>query len=133
MTMEKTNENINVEVIEQPEKPVMRKYKGLKIAIAIVFALACLFYVINYIDLFNSSTSENFGITLGFFLAIVVILCAPMVFAPTIVLGIIGIILSSIGLKRKYSTTGSLIYFIVFTLLPFVLYFAMIFLTKLIV
>lgn len=110
-----------------------KTYKGLKIAIAIVFLLACAFYVIQYIELFNSYSSENFGLSLAVFLTVIVIIIAPMVYAPTIILSVIGLISAIINLNKKRCSKGSLIYFIVFTLLPFVLYFAMIFTTKLLV
>lgn len=97
----------------------MKNYKGLKIITAILFIIATAYSVWMLADIV-ADTKTNGWAGLGI---IVWIIYAAIALAVPLVFALIGLISSIIKRSKALCTTGTLIYFIVFTVLPFVSYF----------
>lgn len=94
------------------EKP---KYKSLlifKILFIVAYALMTAFLVWNLID---SLTSENVGLSLALYLALIVIIIGSIGYIVCIILAIVGLIISIVK-----KTKPNIITFVIFTLLPII-------------
>ncbi len=101
----------------------MEKYncKVLKIITAILYLIATVIAVLLMIDpVVSSSGNESAGA------AVALIFLAPLsivAYAVPTVVSLAGLIVSFINFLRKRTTLGTLIYFIVFTILPFLSFY----------
>lgn len=94
------------------EKP---KYKSLlvfKILFIVAYVLMTAFLVWNFIDALNS---ENVGLSLALYLALIVIIIGSIGYIVCLTLAIIGLIISIIK-----KTKPNIITFIIFTFLPII-------------
>ena len=94
-------------------------YKGLKIITAVLLIIATVYSTYIMADIIISAQTNGLaglGIIAWFAVAIIAF-GIPLLFA------LIGLISSIIKKSRAECTTGTLIYFIVFTLLPFAIFF----------
>lgn len=111
-------ENIDNNVVEKTESTPLKKFKALKIVTAILFAVATLFVVYLAIDI--ASSPQNIGTAF----ALVVWICLAIgILAVPMIVSLVGMILAIVNKKRSACTLGSVIYFIVFTVLPVVVFF----------
>ena len=97
----------------------MKTYKGLKIITAILLIIATTYSSWMMADIIASAKTNSWA-GLGVVAWIVV---AAIALAIPLLFALIGLILSIIKKSRAECTTGTLIYFIVFTVLPFAVYF----------
>ncbi len=111
-------ENIDNNVVEKTESTQLKKFKALKIVTAILFAVATLFVVYLAIDI--ASSPQNIGTAF----ALVIWICLAIgILAVPMIVSLVGMILAIVNKKRSACTLGSVIYFIVFTVLPVVVFF----------
>ena len=104
----------------------LKKYTPFKIILTVLYIVITGFLLFAFIDALNK-TGEHVQLGIALTYAIVVILFGGIAYGVSLVLGLIGLIISAIGVKRNYSSIGTLVYFIVFTALPIVTYLLMIF------
>lgn len=97
----------------------MKTYKGLKIITAILFIIATAYSSWIMADIITDAQTNGWA-GLGI---IAWIAAAGIALAVPLLFSLIGLISSIIKKARALCSTGTLIYFIVFTLLPFVVYF----------
>ena len=106
-------------------------YKVLKIITLILYIVATVIAVVLMIDpIVKNSANENAGA------AIALILLAPLsivVYAVPTILSLAGLITAFINYLRKKTTLGTLIYFIVFTVLPYLTFYIIILVLQLII
>lgn len=111
-------ENIDNNVVEKTESTQLKKFKALKIATAVLFAVATLFVVYLAIDI--ASSPQNIGTAF----ALVIWICLAIgILAVPMIVSLVGMILAIVNKKRSACTLGSVIYFIVFTVLPVIVFF----------
>ena len=97
----------------------MQNYKVLKIITAILFIIATAYSVWMLADIIVDSKTNGWA-GLGMIAWIVV---AAIALAIPLIVALIGLISSIIKCSKSLCTIGTLVYFIVFTLLPLVVYF----------
>ncbi len=97
----------------------MKSYKVYKIIIAVIFAIITILSSIMLADVLI--TEQNIGT--AFALAVWLVLAIPA-FSVSAVLSLIGVIITAIKKKQGLCTVKTLVYFIVFTVLPVVVFFA---------
>ncbi len=95
----------------------MKKYKAYKIIIALVFAIVTILSSIMLGDIIISE--RNIGTP--FALVVWLALAIPS-FAVAMIMSLIGTIISAIKKKQGLCDTKTLVYFIVFTALPIVVF-----------
>ena len=97
----------------------MKTYKILKRITAILFAVATAFTVLFTIDIINDGAPHIFTAFGVFFW------CALSIGALAVpfFVALIGLIITAIKRSQGLCSVGTLVYFIVFTLLPHVVYF----------
>ena len=111
-------ENIDNNVVEKTESTQLKKFKALKIVTAVLFAIATLFVVYLAIDI--ASSPQNIGTAF----ALVIWICLAIgILAVPMIVSLVGMIIAIVNKKRSACTLGSVIYFIVFTALPVVVFF----------
>jgi hypothetical protein len=103
-----------------------RKYTILKVAVTILYIAITAFLIGSVID---SMHAEGEAVQLGIALtyAIIVVIIGGIAYGISLIPSIIGIVLTSVGLKRKTNSFKSLLYFIIFTALPIITYLLMVF------
>ena len=107
---------INAQSNGEMHKP-LKNFKVLKIVTAILFAVATVIAAIFMIDPVLNSDNANVGAAVSLIFLMPVSLLS---YIPAFIASVIGLIRSIIGLIEKESSVWSLLYFIVFCLLPFV-------------
>ncbi|MBO7344569.1 MAG: hypothetical protein J6U92_01355 [Clostridia bacterium] len=97
----------------------MKTYKKYKIVIAIILFLITVLSSIFMADIIT--TEEGLGKAVGFVLWLVF---ASPCFLAVLILSLIGVILAIVNKKKGLSENKTLLYFVIFTILPIVIYFA---------
>ena len=111
-------ENIENNDVEKIESTPLKKFKALKIVTAVLFSVATLFVVYLAIDI--ASSPQNIGTAF----ALVLWICLAIgILAVPMIVSLVGMIITIVNKKRSACTLGSVIYFIVFTGLPVVVFF----------
>ncbi len=95
----------------------MRNYKTYKIVVTVVFAIVAILSSIFMADILMSE--ENLGKAIGFVVWLAIF--SPS-FAVSMALSLIGVIISAINKSKGLCSSGTLVYFLIFTLLPIVIF-----------
>ena len=95
----------------------MKNFKAYKIIVAIIFAIVTVLSSIMLVDII--SKVNGLGTAVGF---IVWLILAIIGFSTSMVVSLIGTITSAIKKKQGLINTKTLVYFIVFTALPIVVF-----------
>lgn len=95
----------------------MKNFKAYKIIVAIIFAIVTVLSSIMLVDII--SNGNGLGTAVGF---IVWLILAIIGFSASLIVSLIGMITSAIKKKQGLSNTKTLVYFIVFTALPIVVF-----------
>ena len=91
----------------------MKNYKAYKIVITVILAMVTVLSSIFMIDIIT--TEEGLGQAVG--LVLWLVFGAPS-FAVCMILSLIGVILSAINKNKRLCSAKTLIYFVIFTILP---------------
>ena len=97
----------------------MKTYKKYKIVVAIILSLITVLSSIFMADVIT--TEEGLGKAVGFVLWLIF---ASPCFLVALILSLVGVILAIINKKKGLCENKTLLYFIIFTILPIVIYFA---------
>lgn len=95
----------------------MKNFKAYKIIVAVVFAIVTILSSIMLVDII--SKGNGLGTAFGF---IVWLILAIIGFGASVVVSLIGTITSAIKKNQGLCDTKTLVYFIVFTALPIVVF-----------
>ena len=95
----------------------MKNFKAYKIIVAIIFAIVTVLSSIMLVDII--SKGNGLGTAFGF---IVWLILAIIGFSVSMIVSLIGTITSAIKRKQGLCDTKTLIYFIVFTALPIMVF-----------
>lgn len=95
----------------------MKNFKAYKIIVAIIFAIVTVLSSIMLVDII--SKGNGLGTAVGF---IVWLILAIIGFGASLIVSLIGTITSAIKKKQGLSNTKTLVYFIVFTALPIIVF-----------
>ena len=106
----------------------MKNFKAYKIIVAVIFAIVLILSSILVVDILSGG--ESIGKAFGF---VVWLVFAIIGFAVPMVMSLIGTILSAIKSKQGLCTIKTLVYFIVFSVLPIIAFFASVRLFKLLI
>ncbi len=116
------NEN-NIQTEGNQTQDQLRRYPVLKIITAIVFAITTIFFIYVYADVLNTPVNKpEDGLGKGIGIAVILVV-GLLLYIPSIILAIIGLIITIISYIKKICSLGTMIYFIVFTLLPVMAFF----------
>lgn len=109
------------------ENKKTKKFLALKIISAVIFSVVTALLVWWFLEVLstplvsestNGVTINERSLALAFFIVIGLIIVGGIGYSINLVLSITGIILSSINYKKRTTAKGSLIFFIIFTILP---------------
>lgn len=131
---ELNNKEVQVTEVTQEvtEQKTIKKMLGLKIVTAIIFGLVAIWFAYSMISIAGDLNSAEGWEGLGIAIVLVLVLAlGGICLAASLVLSLVGLIISIVRKIKKRVTTGTLIYFIVFTVLPIVIFFFSIGLFKL--
>lgn len=106
-----------------------KRYLVLKILSALFYALVTLFVLALFVSTLTEQAGEVDLRALGFLLLL--IYCG-FGYVPGVAISLAGIIFSAINLRKNQSTVGTLIYFIIFTVLPVVTFIVFLLLVRII-
>ncbi len=106
-----------------PAKKKSGKYKVLWIITAILYALVTLFLAYTLYDTLVGADPDTKGLSLALWLTFIFIIFGTFGYIATMIPPIIGLILTIVR-RPNGLRVGQLIYFIIFTLLPVISWFA---------
>ncbi len=104
-----------------------KKYLVLKILSGLFYALVTLFVLVLFVSTITEQAGEIDLRALAFLLFL--IYCG-FGYIPGVAISLAGTILSAISLRKKKTTVGTLVYFIIFTVLPVITFLLFLLLVK---
>lgn len=100
----------------------MRQKKGeltlLKIFSAVIYAIIAVFLIYQLIGVFFGENT-NLGLSLAVYLIVIVLYLGSIANAVPTILSVIGLIITAVKRKRGEYSLSTLVYFIVFSILPY--------------
>ncbi len=108
---------------EEKPKP-LKKWTAFKIVLAVLYALVTIFCVWTFIDACGNTGSGR-GLGLAIVITLIIGTYGVIGYGLVSLMSLIGVIMSAIAYKKKECKVGTLVYFIVFMLLPIATYYGM--------
>lgn len=100
----------------------MRQKKGeltlLKIFSAVIYAIIAVFLIYQLISVFFGENT-NLGLSLAVYLIVILLYLGSIANAVPTILSVIGLIITAVKRKRGEYSLSTLVYFIVFSILPY--------------
>ena len=114
-----------MEEVNEKTLQTTKKYKGIFIAQLIILVLITAFLVYGFIDVVVDPDETSRAIGIVFYLTIFLVFCGGIGYVVSMILGVIGLVLSVKAKKQGLAETKTMVKFIVTTALPVVIWLAL--------